>query len=265
MFKSYILPILDYADVICDNCTETQVNSLEEIQIDALRTITGSVRGTSHALLYNETGFISLKERRKRHKLLLYFKFMNGLVPNHLAIKFPPLVSDVNPYHRRRPLNRQPPPFRTQLYRKSFFPSATDLWNELPESIQNSKSFGEFKKFLRKDDVSVPPYFYIGNRKEQIIHCKMRIRMSDLQNDLFNRHLSDRKNCECGATKETALHYLLHCPQYIHTRHTTIFNLPPLARQIGILLNGSSTLSLAFNNFIFSLVHEYIEKTNRFA
>ena len=265
MFKSYILPILDYADVIWDNCTETQANALEEIQLDALRTITGSVRGTSHALLYNETGFIPLKERRKRHKLLLYFKFMNGLVPNHLAIRFPPLVSDVNPYHRRRPLNRQPPQFRTELYRKSFFPSSTDLWNNLPENIQNSKSFGEFKKYLRRDDISVPPYFYLGNRNEQIIHCKMRLGMSDLQDDLFNRHLSDRKNCECGATKETALHYLLHCPQHTHIRHTTIFNLPPIARQIRILLNGSSTYSQAFNNFIFSLVHEFIEETNRFA
>ena len=96
---------------------------------------------------------------------------------------------------------------------------------------QDIKSFGEFKKYLRKDDISVPPYFYIGNRNEQVIHCKMRIGMSDLQNDLFNRHLSDRKNCEFGATKETALHYLLHCPQHTRTRHTTIFNLPPIARQ----------------------------------
>ena len=74
MYKSYILPILDYADVIWDNCTDTQANTLEQLQIDALRTITGSVRGTSHASLYIETGFIPLKERRQRHKLILCFK-----------------------------------------------------------------------------------------------------------------------------------------------------------------------------------------------
>ena len=264
MYKSYILPLFDYADVIWDSCTETQANSLEELQIDALRTISGSVRGTSHALLYNETGFIPLKERRKRHKLLTFFKFVNGLVPNHLAVKFPPLVSEINPYHRRRPLNRQPPSFKTALYKKSFFPSSTDLWNDLPESIQCSKSFGEFKRFLRKDDVPVPPYFYIGNRKEQIIHCKMRLGMSDLQNDLFNRHLSERKQCECGATKETALHYLLHCPLHTNTRNTTLFNLPPTARQINTLLNGNKRFSLAVNNYIFSLVQEFIRETSRF-
>ena len=94
MYKSFILPVLDYGDIIWDNCTEILSNKLEEVQLDALRTISGSVRGTSHAKLYQETGFIPLKERRKRHKLLLFFKFVNNMLPAHINRKIPELVSD---------------------------------------------------------------------------------------------------------------------------------------------------------------------------
>ena len=73
MYKSFILPLFDYADIIWDNCTNTQSNMLEN-HLEAIRIITGSVRGTSHQKLYNESGFCTLKERRKRHKLIQFHK-----------------------------------------------------------------------------------------------------------------------------------------------------------------------------------------------
>ena len=264
MYKSYILPILDYADVIWDNCTERQADTLEQIQIDALKVITGSVRGTSHLSLYNDTGFVPLKERRKRHKLILYFKFTKGLLPEHLIPKFPPLASEVNQYHRRRMQDRYTMNCRTELYRHSFFPSATRLWNNLPENIQSARSFGEFKRHLKKDDITPPPYFYLGQRKEQIVHCRLRLGMSDLNFDLFNRHLSESKACHCGADKEDPHHYLLVCPSYNQTRQETLSNLPPIALHTKTLLNGNQCYSLPFNNFIFCIVHEYIKLTRRF-
>ena len=264
MFKSFILPLFDYADVIWDNCTDAQANTLEQLQIDALRTISGSVRGTSHALLYNETGFVPLKERRKRHKLLLYFKFTKGLLPNYLDTKFPPLASEVNTYHRRRPLDRQPPQCNSESYKKTYFPAATTLWNSLPEEIQKTNSFGEFKRFLRKDDIVVPPYYYIRNGKEQIIPCKMRLGMSDLQDDLFNRHLSDIKKCACGANKENALHFLLYCPLFTQARYITLSTLPPITKNIKTLLNGNKNYSVQFNSYIFLTVQEFIKNSSRF-
>ena len=264
MYKSCILPILDYADVIWDNCTERQADTIEQLQIDALKIITGSVRGTSHLSLYNDTGIIPLKERRKRHKLILYFKFTKGLLPEHIQPKFPPLASEVNRYHRRRMQDRDPIKCRTELYSHSFFPAATKLWNMLPENIQTTRSFGEFKRYLRKDDATPPPYFYIGQRKEQILHCRLRLGMSDLNFDLFKRHISESKTCQCGANKEDAHHYLLICPTYNQTRQETLSNLPPIALITQTLLNGNRNYSLLFNNLIFSIVHEYIKLSRRF-
>ena len=45
--------------------------------------------------------------------------------------------------------------------------------------------------------------------------------MSDLNSDLFNRHLSDNIPCVCTSPEEDANHYLLNCPLYENVRKLT--------------------------------------------
>ena len=264
MFKSFILPLLDYADVIWDNCTQYQTLALEEIQLDAIRTIIGSVRGTSHELLYRESVFVRLQERRKRHKLILYFKYVNNLLPDHLNEKFPRLVSETNPYHRRRPLERNRIHGNTELYKNSYFPSTTVLWNSIPDEIKVLTSISAFKRYLTRTDITIPSYYYIGDRIPQIIHCKLRLSMSDLKFDLFNRHLSDEINCICNNQQEDARHYLLDCVLYKVERDLTINLLPSIAKNITTLLYGNQEFSLPFNTYIVLTVHDFIVSSRRF-
>ena len=56
-FTSYIRPILEYGNIIWDNCSDQESKLLESIQLDAARIITGLRRGTSHTVLYNELGW----------------------------------------------------------------------------------------------------------------------------------------------------------------------------------------------------------------
>ena len=99
MYKSFILPQFDYADIVWDNCSGTLSNMLENLHLEAIRIILGAVRGTSHEKLYKESGFFTLKERRKRHKLLMFHKMINHQCPGYLSNLVPPLVSTTNPYH----------------------------------------------------------------------------------------------------------------------------------------------------------------------
>lgn len=143
----------------------TQCNSLELLSLEAIRTIIGAVRGTSHDKLYVESGFCTLKERRKKHKLIYYFKMVNGLCPLCLTELVPELVSAQNPYSRRRPLDRSVPKFNTELYRNSCIPSTTIMWNSLPDTVRRSISFSQCKYVLRANDSVVPDYLYFGKRK----------------------------------------------------------------------------------------------------
>ena len=237
---------------------------MENLHLEAIRIIIGGVRGTSHIKLYEESGFCSLKERRKRHKLIFFHKLIHGNVPDYLKALVPPFVSELNPYHRRRPLERIVPHSRTEIYATSYFPSTTRLWNELPENIQASTSISEFKRYISNSDPSVPVYFYYGKRKEQIMHCRLRMQMSNLNFDLVKRHLSNNSYCTCGHPSETAEHYLLYCPHYVNIRTHTINTLSQELKNVDVLLRGSNQLNILENVNLFRVVHEYINKSGRF-
>ena len=68
IYKSYIRPVLEYADVVWDNISNILVNELEKLQLNALRVITGLPRGTSHQLIYTETGIKPLINRRRAQR-----------------------------------------------------------------------------------------------------------------------------------------------------------------------------------------------------
>ena len=152
----------------------------------------------------------------------------------------------------------------TELYRNSFFPSTTLLWNNLPVNIQESSSLSEFKRYLTNNDTKVPSYYYSGQRMEQIIHCRLRLQMSDLNFDLFNRHLTENQSCACGHPFETAEHFLLLCPNYHDIRKDTLMQIEDNYLDIQILLFGNRSLGTHQNEFIFKKVHEFIRRTRRF-
>ena len=77
-------------------------------------------------------------------------------------------------------------------------------------------------------DIKVPAYYYFGERNAQVIHCRLRLEMSNLNSDLVKRHLSTDPKCSCSYFRETAERYLLHCPNYSNIRARTIY-LPSLA------------------------------------
>ena len=115
------------------------------------------------------------------------------------------------------------PPHETEHYTSSFFPSTTILWHNLPENISCSRptSVSELRRYFQRNDHLLPAHFYIGTRHPQIIHAKLSLHISDLKQDLVERHLSSDSFCNCGVTPETVEHYLLHCPFYIKGRDIT--------------------------------------------
>ena len=69
------------------------------------------------------------------------------------------------------------------------------LWNSIPENIKQSTSFSELKQYLSISDTTVPPYYYKGKRKEQITHCRLGLKMNNLNYDVKKRHLATDPAC----------------------------------------------------------------------
>ena len=101
IYFSFIRPLLEYANVVWNNCTQYESNELEKIQNEAARIVTGATKLTSLQSLYTDTGWESLASRREKHKLILYYKMQHGMTPEYLSSLVPPTVGSTARYPLR--------------------------------------------------------------------------------------------------------------------------------------------------------------------
>ena len=114
---------------VWDNSSTEAKKQLEAIHIEAARTITGATKLCSINRLLDELGLESLQNRRNKHKLIIFYKIMNGLTPNYLSDLLPPLVHETTTYTLRNANHIQTIHANTNLYFNSFVPSTIRAWN----------------------------------------------------------------------------------------------------------------------------------------
>ncbi len=122
IYISFIRPILEYADVLFDNCTRHEKDELEKLQYEAARIVTGTTKLVSIQKLMDEVGWETLEIRRRKHKLVLFFKMTTHLTPEYLSSLVPPTVDAASRYSLRNASNFQVPRARTTRF-DSLFPS----------------------------------------------------------------------------------------------------------------------------------------------
>ena len=119
-------------------------------------------------------------------------------------------------------------------------------------------SVSMLKKYFSTNDTMVRTYYYFGFRMEQVKHCRLRLAISNLNYDLFRRHLLEDPDCSCGYTAETSEHFLLHCPLYNSVRNKTISKLDEKQRNINTLQFGNDQLHLETSKICFAIVLLFI-------
>ena len=140
-------------------------------------------------MLSKETGWESLRDRRYKHKMCQFYKIINDLTPTYLTCLIPSTVENTSAYNLRDSQNIRPLLTRTQLYYKSFLPSCSREWNEIPLNIQNSTSLSSFKQQLNKNNIKVPVFYSSGNRLLQIHHTRLRTKCRSLNQHLHSKIL----------------------------------------------------------------------------
>lgn len=265
IYFTFIRPILEYADVVWDNCTQQQKNDLEKIQLEAGRIVTGTTKLISIQKLYEELAWDKLSDRRKFHKLQLLYKMDHNLAPSYLCNLLPPHIGEVSSYPLRNADNYVQVNARTALYGSSFLPSTLREWNKLDNDHRNADSQEAFKKLLTQNNVKIPHYYYCGNRPDQILHTRLRTECSSLNYYLHRRNLVPSPNCVCGSIEDNK-HYLLVCHRYANARMEmlNIVNRFSNIISVDILLFGNMDFPVRVNEEIFKAVHAYIRRTKRF-
>ena len=264
IYIAFIRPLLEYADVIWDNCSQYEKDELEKIQNEAARIATGTTKLISLNALYNEICWDKLQKRRDDHKLTLFYKMYSNLTPNYLSSLIPQQVESISQYNLRNAQDLRNIRTRTSLYYNSFLPSTIRQWNNLSIETRQSNSLSSFKWSLKKDKSSVPRYFYSGERKAQVLHTRLRTGCSSLNLDLFLKNISDSPMCQCGSI-ENSQHFFFHCNLYLEQRTRLLNSVANYCTPtLHVFLHGDPSMSEAINESIFKHVHDFIIDSKRF-
>ena len=201
----------------------------------------------------------SLRERRRKHRLILFYKMVHKMTPEFLSELVPPFIHETNRYNLRNANDIQSIHAHTALFHNSFIPATVRDWNNLPLQVRQSESLSIFKNHLFADVSPWPDYFSAGSRVGQVLHTRLRLECSALNNDLYRRNFVASPLCECGEV-ENATHYIFQCPLFNQHRQQL---LPDLItnRTLRDLLFGSNDITDQENEDVFKKVQTFILET----
>ena len=250
---------------VWDNCTAQKSNTLEKLQNEAARIVTGLTRSVSLDNLYRECGWVPLSVRRQEQKLSFMYKAVNGLSPDYIRDIISPCVRATTPYLLRNNNNLVTSTTRTEISRKSCIPSSVSLWNSLDNDIRTAHSLSSFKssiKCQRPNNSKVPPYFLSGDRYLSVQHAGIR---NNCNSVLYESHLCPSPMCSCNIAVEDAAHYFFHCPSFAESR-MVLFQATHAFHPLNMdkLLFGDASISNQQNSVLFSTVQNFIKGSRKF-
>jgi len=265
MYTCFVRSTFDYASVLWGGTYKSDILKLEQIQIDAMRLITGATARSNKKSLYNETKLITLQQRITNTMLTLMYKILHNLCPTYLSNLVKPNEDD-KIYNLRSQAAVKVPFARLETFKRSFIPHTCVLWNSLPVHIQNAGSLEDFKQFINLTKENCNKLYYYGKRWPSINHARLRIGCSKLKGDLCNNlHVENSSRCDCGFELEDASHFFLDCPLYAIERQQLITTCQQFSDPtLNLFLYGHPDLTLQQNQEMFLAVHLYFEQTKRF-
>ena len=144
IYKSLILPHLEYCSAVWGCIGNGLSLKLEKLQNRAARIITGSGWDIRSAQILRALKWESLADRRERQLKSLMFKTANNLVPEYLSDKF----TSVTTIHRHNLRGAQQNLFiprpNTEALKKSFRYRGAITWNSLSAEAKQATTLNSF-------------------------------------------------------------------------------------------------------------------------
>ena len=144
LYKTLVIPKLDYCSSVWDPHTTSLRNSTESVQSLAAKLCSKCWSASSSSLI-RSLNWPSLHLRRQRQKAQLCRRIIRheSIIPS----------SYFQPIHQPNPRIHHPQsvtvPFaRTSLFQNSFFVSSCKLWNSLPSALTSLTTARAFKAAL---------------------------------------------------------------------------------------------------------------------
>ena len=136
IYKSLILPHLDYCSVVWGGIGVGLSNKLKKLQNRAARIITGADWDVRSSQILSGLNWTSHADRRIKEIKTLMFKSVNKQLPEYISKRF----VNTNTIHRYNlhdsELNIFIPRLNTEALKKSFWYRGAITWNSLPSGAK---------------------------------------------------------------------------------------------------------------------------------
>ncbi|CAH1241767.1 Hypp6417 [Branchiostoma lanceolatum] len=136
---------LEYASILFSNMSAAASKVLERVQYHAGRLVTGAAPRTPYSDVLQELGWDRLSTRRDYNRLVIMYKLVTGSVPPHLQPLIPSTRQAQTQLRLRNSVHLHIPRCRTNIYKNSFIPYTSRLWNNLPRVVTESPTLSIFK------------------------------------------------------------------------------------------------------------------------
>ena len=207
-----IRPYLDYGDVIYDQPNnERFCQKIDSVQYKAALVITGVIKGTSRAKLYEGLGLETLKFWQWCRRLCMLYKVKTSGLSLYLSKYIPKGNHSNNTRLNEGGLKIYH--CRTGVFKYSFFPYAISERNKLDLQIRKANSLLSFKNVLLKLGWPFPKScFNIHNPVGLKLLTRLRVGLSHLNGYKFKHNFPNCINplCSCSLEVESATHFFLH-------------------------------------------------------
>ena len=284
LYKSMILPVIDYGSVVYDSLSLQQSNKIENLQRRAAIICSGAHPRTETNKLLSDLGWMHLKDRRIYLKRTYFYKIFVNASPPYLNADLMDLIRNpkVRDTRRSKEGKLYQPKWKKTKYRASFFLSAIVDWNGLSVDLVRVDSLNKLKKYLNEKfiiDDRVLFYNTIVGKGTKLL-TQIRLGLSPLKAHLFAYNIGENPFCQCCLTHiETSIHYLFECVKFTNERvtylealschltnanHPTPVNLWNLHDLADLCLKGSNKLDSSTNFLILNATTEFLLSSHRF-
>ena len=127
--------VLCYCLPLFGGCNISEVQSLQT------RIVLNLPPRSSRQSMFDKLNWMTVNQLIAYHTLIAVYRIRNSQEPEHLASQLR------NDNYRGNIIVKNS---QLGLYKKSFVPRGSTLWNKLPEELKNSRKIGKFKMDLRK-------------------------------------------------------------------------------------------------------------------
>ena len=153
LYKSYVLPRLEYAALLWSPYQQKNIVKIEAIQ----RSITARIeelKNFNYHQRLRKLKLFSLQRRRERYTTIYMYKLSSGIVPNNLNLQFYTTRRGERKCHAPR-LNAQNTHHST-LRHNYFTSTGPSLFNLLPAKIKEAETLESFKSQLDRFLWTIP-------------------------------------------------------------------------------------------------------------